>query len=169
MASPPSPLGILGNLLANASSSVLGSAANGTAITAATPWNELLTTFFTPQQYNEQPTAVLMNAKMAQKYAMTYDTLGQPLRPPPAMADCPTLVTNQIPSFTQGTMSNIATDLFCGDFRQVLIGTRMDITVQVLTERYAELGQVGILSTFRGDIALARSRSMSVYRYIGGM
>jgi HK97 family phage major capsid protein len=65
-------------------------------------------------------------------------------------------------------MTNIATDIVAGDFRQVLIGQRLDITVQVLTERYAELGQVGILSTFRGDVALARPRSMAVYRYIGG-
>jgi HK97 family phage major capsid protein len=166
--SPPSPLGILANLLANASSSVLGSGANGTTITVATPWNELLDTYYTPQQNNETPTAILMNAKMAQKYAKTYDTLGQPLRRPPVLDNTPILTTNQIPSFTQGTMTNIATDIFCGDFRQVLIGNRMDVTVQVLTERYAELGQVGILSTWRGDIALARPRAMCVYRYIGG-
>jgi HK97 family phage major capsid protein len=166
---PPSPQGILANLLANAATSVLGSGTNGTAITAATPWNELLTTFYTPQTYNEVPNAVLMNAKMQQKYSMTYDSLGQPLRKPDALNSVPWLTTNQIPSFTQGTMANIATDIFAGDFRQVLVGTRMDVTVQVLTERYAELGQVGILSTWRGDVALARPRSMCVYRYIGGM
>jgi HK97 family phage major capsid protein len=166
---PPSPQGILANLLANAATSVLGSGANGTALTPATPWNELLTTFYTPQTYNEVPNAVLMNAKMQQKYSMTYDTLGQPLRKPDALNSVPWLTTNQIPSFTQGTMANIATDIFCGDFRQVLVGTRMDVSVQILTERYSELGQIGILSTWRGDVALARPRSMCVYRYIGGM
>jgi HK97 family phage major capsid protein len=110
-----------------------------------------------------------MNAKMQQKYSMTYDTLGQPLRKPDALNSVPWLTTNQIPSFTQGTMANIATDIFCGDFRQVLVGTRMDVSVQILTERYSELGQIGILSTWRGDVALARPRSMCVYRYIGGM
>jgi HK97 family phage major capsid protein len=168
LASPPNPQGILANLLANAASSVLGSGANGTTITAATPWNELLTTYFTPQQYNETPNAILMNAKMAQKYAMTYDTLGQPLRPPPVMANTPQYVTNQIPSFTQGTMTNIATDIFCGNFAELLIGTRLDLQLQTLTERYAELGQVGILATWRGDVQLARPRAFSVYRYIGG-
>jgi HK97 family phage major capsid protein len=166
--SPPSPRGILAALLADAPSSVLGGAGNGTAITAGTPWNELLATYFWPQTFNEQPTAILYNAKLAQKYAQTYDSTGQPLNLPPALAGVPLLVTNQIPSFTQGTMTNIATDIFAGDFRQVLIGQRMDITLQVLTERYAELGQVGLLSTFRGDVQLARPRSMAVYRYIGG-
>jgi HK97 family phage major capsid protein len=167
-ASPPGPLGILGNLLANQPANILGSGANGTTITAATPWNELIATYFTPIRLNEQPTAILMNAAMQQKYTQTYDTLGQPLRLPPALEAVPWLVTNQIPSFTQGTMTNIATDIFCGDFRQLLIGHRLDITVQVLTERYAELGQVGILSTFRGDVVLARPKAFSVYRYIGG-
>ncbi len=167
-ASPPGPLGILGNLQANYTAGILGAGANGTAITAATPWNELLTTYYLPLRNNEAPTAILMNAAMAQKYSMTYDTLGQPLRKPDALANVPWLITNQIPSFTQGTMTSIATDIFCGDFRQVLIGTRLDMTLQVLTERYAEVGLVGLLATFRGDIALARPRSMAVYRYIGG-
>jgi HK97 family phage major capsid protein len=167
-ASPPGPLGILGNLLANYPAGVLGGAANGTAITAATPWNELLTTYFLPVRNNEQPTAILMNAAMQQKYSMTYDTLGQSLRLPPALQNVPQLITNQIPSFTQGTMANIATDIFCGDFRQVLIGTRLEMTLQVLTERYAEIGSVGLLMTFRGDIQLARPKAMAVFRYIGG-
>jgi HK97 family phage major capsid protein len=164
---PPSPQGILANLLANASSSVLGSGANGTNITAATPWNELLTTYFTPQTFNEHPNAILMNVKMQQKYSMTYDTLGQPLRMPPVLQNIPILTTNQIPSFTQGTLTT-ATDIFCGDFTQVLWGQRLSVTTQVLTERYAEIGSVGILSTFRGDIALARPRAMCVYRYLQG-
>jgi HK97 family phage major capsid protein len=166
--SPPSPLGILANLLANAASSVLGSAANGTTITATTPWNELLDLWYTPQQYNETPNAILVNAKMAQKYAKSYDTTGPRLGLPPALANVPFLTTNQIPSFTQGTMANIATDIFAGDFRLVLVGQRLDLTIQVLTERYAELGQVGVLATFRGDVQLARPRAMAVYRYIGG-
>ncbi len=109
-----------------------------------------------------------MNSAMAQKYAQTYDSLGQPLRLPPALQDAPWLTTNQIPSFTQGTMTSVATDIFAGDFRQVLIGQRLSFTLQTLSERYAEVGSVGLLATFRGDIALARPKSMAVYRYIGG-
>jgi HK97 family phage major capsid protein len=168
VASPPGPLGILGNLLANQTANILGSATNGTPITAATPWNELLNTYFVPVKLNEQPTAILMNAGQQQKYAETYDTLGQPLRPPPVLENVPILVTNQIPSVSHGT-GTLMTDLFCGDFRQLLVGTRMEITVQTLVERYAELGQVGILSTFRGDIVLARPKAFSVYRYLGGL
>ena len=65
-------------------------------------------------------------------------------------------------------MSGVATDVFAGDFHQVIIGTRMDITLQMLTERYAEQGQVAFLCHFRGDVQLARPRAMCCYRYLGG-
>lgn len=56
----------------------------------------------------------MYNAKLAQKYAMTYDSLGQPLRQPDVLAAADKYVTNQIPSVTAGTMTNIATDVFAG-------------------------------------------------------
>ncbi len=65
-------------------------------------------------------------------------------------------------------LSDPTADILAGDFRQVLIGQRMDITLQVLTEAYSGTGQVGVLATFRGDVQLARPRAMAVYRYIGG-
>jgi HK97 family phage major capsid protein len=82
--------------------------------------------------------------------------------------DLERFVTNQIPSFTSGTMTSRATDLFVGDFRQLLIGQRLSMTVQTLTERYAELGQIGIVAHWRGDVQLARSRALAVYRYLQG-
>lgn len=80
----------------------------------------------------------------------------------------PWLTTNTIPSFTRGTMTSRATDLFIGDFSQVLVGQRMALEVKVLTERYAELGQVGILSYWRGDVQVARPNALSCYRGLQG-
>jgi predicted phage gp36 major capsid-like protein len=42
-------------------------------------------------------------------------------------------------------------DVFSGDWSQLLIGQRMDFTVQTLVERYAELGQIGIIAHWRGE------------------
>jgi HK97 family phage major capsid protein len=165
---PPNPRGVLASLLADAASSVLGSGANGTAQTALTYWNEVIQTVFLPQTFNEQPGAILWNAKLAQQYASGYDSTGQPLAVPAAIASMPKFVTNQIPSFTQGTMTTRATDLFVGDWSQLLIGQRLDLTVQTLVERYAELGQIGIIAHWRGDVALARPRAFAVYRYLQG-
>ena len=169
LASPPNPVGILASLLANYPANVLGAQTNGTAITAATPWNELLDTWFTPMDGNEQPNAILLNSRMARKYAKTYDTLGQPLELPADLKAAPRFFTNQIPSFTAGTMTAIATDIFGGDFRQLIVGHRLDMTIQTLTERYAENGQVAIIAHWRGDVAVARPRAFAVYRYIGGV
>jgi len=40
--------------------------------------------------------------------------------------------------------------------------------VQTLVERYAELGQVGIIAHWRGDVGVARPRAFAVYRYLQG-
>jgi HK97 family phage major capsid protein len=164
---PPNPQGVLANLLANASSSVLGGAANGTTQTAGTFWNEIIDTVFQPRLFNEEPNALLWTPTMAKFYAKVYDTTNQPLQVPPAVAAVPQFLTAQIPaSFTQGTSTTNMSDVFVGDWTQLIIGQRLDFTVQTLVERYAELGQIGIIAHWRGDVALTRPRAFSVYRYL---
>jgi HK97 family phage major capsid protein len=164
----PYPKGILKNLLDNASAQVLGFATNGTAQTAATPWNEMLALYFQMVSQNEKCNTIVSNAKLVQQYAQTYDTTYNPVRMPDLLTRVPWLVTNTIPSFTRGTMSSRATDVFAGDFSQVLIGERMSLEVRVLTERYAELGQVGILAYWRGDVQVARPKALACYRALQG-
>ncbi|MFI7220584.1 phage major capsid protein [Micromonospora maritima] len=165
---PPNPRGVLGALLAVASSSVLGAATNGTTQTALSYWNEILDLLFTVRDYNEEPTALIWNSKAARQYAKAYDSTGQPLALPADVAAIQRLTTNQIPSYTQGTMTSRATDVFAGDWRQLLIGQRLELTIQVLTERYAESGQIGIVAHWRGDVQVARPRAFAVYRAIQG-
>ena len=97
-----------------------------------------------------------------------YDSTYQPLRKPEVIANLPWLTTNAIPSFTRGTMTSRATDLFIGDFSQVLVGERMQLEIRVLNERYAEAGQVGILAYWRGDVQVARPKAIAVYRALQG-
>ena len=165
---PPNPRGILGALNATASTSVLGGATNGTTQTAGQFWNEILDLAFTPRDYNETPGAMIWNSKAARLYAKTTDTTGQPLQMPGDVAALQRFTSNQIPSFSQGTMTNVATDVFVGDFTQLLIGQRLALTIQVLNERYAENGQIGIVATWRGDVGLARPRAFAVYKAIRG-
>ncbi len=97
-----------------------------------------------------------------------YTSFNNVIDKPPVLRDLPWLTTNVIPSYTRGTMTSRATDLFIGDFSQVLVGQRLDFTVRVLTERYAELGQLGILSHWRGDVQVARPKALAVYRALQG-
>jgi HK97 family phage major capsid protein len=165
---PPNPRGVLGALNAVATSSVLGAAANGTTQTSASYFNELLDTLFTPRSFNEAPTGMIWNSKAALQYAKAYDTTGQPLQWPVDLATLPRFISNQVPSYTQGTMTSRATDVFVGDWSQLLVGQRLGFTIQTLTERYAENGQIGIVAHWRGDIGVARPRAFSVYKALQG-
>lgn len=163
---PPNPTGIL-QALTTLGYGVLGNGANGTAQTPATPWTEIIQTVLQPTMYNETPNALIWPARMAQRYADLYDTLYQPLRRPQALDNVQTFVSNQIPiNMTQGTSTTNQTDVFAGDFTKLLIGQRLDMQIQVLTERYAEAGQISIIATWRGDVGLARPRAFSVWRYL---
>jgi len=164
----PVPRGILANLLANASTSVLGSATNGTVQTAATFWKEVLDTIWTPRDFNEAPNALMWPSHLARIYAEATDTQNNPMRVPADVDQINKFVSNQVPSgFTQGT-GTLMSDLFVGDFTQLLIGQRLDLQITVLDQRYAELGQIALLATWRGDIQLARPRAFCVYRYLKG-
>lgn len=165
---PPSPRGILGALNANRPGNVLGGATDGTTQTALTFWNELIDLVYKVREGNEEPNAIIMNSRLAQVYAKAYDSTGQPLRAPEEYTALQRFITNQIPSYTQGTMTNVATDVFTGDFSKLLIGQRLDMEIMKLTERYADTGQVGIVAHWRGDIQLARESAFAVYRAIKG-
>lgn len=168
LATPPNPRGVLGTLNAVASTSVLGGATDGTAQTAATYYNELVDLVFQPQDFNESPNALIWNSKAARQYAKAYDSTYQPLREPAPLAELTKYTSNQVPSYTQGTMTDRATDVFVGDWSQLLIGQRLDMRIETLTERYAENGQIGIIAHWRGDVGIARPRSFAVYKALQG-
>ena len=169
LATPPNPRGVLADLTANKPANVLGtSATNGTTPTVAGGyWNEVLDAVFTLIEGNEQPTAILRSGKLARQYAKAVDTTGQPLRVPEALAGIDQITVNPIPTYTKGTLTT-ATDLFVADWKQLLIGQRLDITLQPLPELFAAEGKRGVLATWRGDIQLARQSAFSVYRALAG-
>jgi HK97 family phage major capsid protein len=166
---PPNPRGVLATLIANRPANVLGTTpANGTTPSVASGyWNEILDAVYTVRDANEDPTAVIWSSKLERQYARAVDTTGQPLGVPAALADVPRLRINRVPSYAKGTLTS-ATDAFVGDFRQLLIGQRLGITRQPLPELYAAEGKYGVLATWRGDVALARSGAFSVYRALAG-
>lgn len=165
----PYPKGILKNIIDNNSAGVIGSfPTNGTAQTAATPWLEMLATVYYPLRQNEKVTAIISNVALKRQYDGMVNTLYDPIKKPDTIAQLPWLVTNAIPSYTRGTLTSRATDVFAGDFSQVLIGQRLGLEIRMLTERYAENGQVGLLAYWRGDVQLARPKAITCYRGLQG-
>jgi hypothetical protein len=108
----PYPKGILKNLLDNAPGQVLGFATNGTAQTAGSFYREIEALLYQMYTQNETVGALVSNAKLQQQYLDAYDTTGQPLMAPANISALPWLVSNAIPSFTRGTMTSRATDVF---------------------------------------------------------
>jgi hypothetical protein len=101
---------------------VLGGLTNGTVQTAASFYGEVLDTIYTVRDFNESPNALLWPSHLARIYAKAADTTNQPMRQPPDVEQIEKYVTNQIPSgFTQGT-GTLMSDVFVGDFSQLLVG-----------------------------------------------
>lgn len=106
-------------------------------------------------------TAMIMAPRTSRTIYGFTDTTGQPLMPPKPLEDVPLLPTTSVPiNETQGTANN-ASSIFMGDFAEVLIGLRTSLTIQVLQERFAEVGQVGFVGWMRADVALARPGALA--------
>jgi HK97 family phage major capsid protein len=124
----------------------------------ATPasYDFLLDAVFGLREVNFQPTAMIDAPRTERTLAGLKDSTQQPLRAPDALAQIPRYSTNQVPvNLTQGTANN-ASDVFVASWPEVMIGMRTDLQLQVLRERYAESGVIGVLAWMRCDVQLAR-------------
>lgn len=90
------------------------------------------------------------------------DTTNQPLVPSASFAALQKLVTKQVPiNRTHGSASN-ASDVFLGDFQQLLIGMRTQLIIEVSRQAGDSAGsafrdmQVWIRAYLRADVALAQ-------------
>jgi HK97 family phage major capsid protein len=106
-------------------------------------------------------TAAVMSPRTARTFNGLVDTLGQPLRRPDRLTGVPFLATTSVPvNETQGTAST-ASSILLGDFGEVYVGMRTELTISVLQERYADVGQVGFVLWLRADVAIARPAAMA--------
>jgi HK97 family phage major capsid protein len=108
------------------------------------------------REQSVEPNGLVWHPGTKAEYAELVDTLGQPMRPTPDIAD---LVTNARDSAllnyqteTQGS-SSVASSLYVGDWQYCLLGMRTQgVEVKILNERYAEYQMVGFLSRWRGCV-----------------
>jgi predicted phage gp36 major capsid-like protein len=158
--------GVLTEVTAHAAGNLLGATAvDGTAITVATPFNELLDLVYAPRVLNEESNVLVSNVKMRKRYDSLYTTTQEHAELPATVTNMQWLTTNAVPTFARGAKDHVS-DIFGGDFSQVMVGVRLGVQLRFLTERYAENGQVGILAYFRGDIQIPRPAALAVYRFI---
>lgn len=100
------------------------------------------------------PTAAIMSPRSLIKMGALVDSTGQPLARPGLLEGLAPLNTSQVPNnLTVGT-SNDCSEIYVGDFTQMSMLLRESVSVQLLTERFAEVGQIGFLCHVRADFAV---------------
>lgn len=106
-------------------------------------------------------TAIVLAPRTNRALGGFVDSTGQPLQPPPVLANVPILSSMGVPiNETQGTATNASTALL-GDFTQVMVGIRTQLQITILNERFAEFGQVGFVGWLRADVQIARPGALA--------
>lgn len=138
---------------------------NGAALTN---WAPLLATVQLLADNNApDPTAAIMAPRTRFTLAGLVDTLGQPLRRPDLLEKLPLLSTTKVPvTEVQGTSGAVCSSVITGDFKQLFIGARTALRIEVLKERFADNLQYAFLAHLRMDVALAHSKAFAVLKGI---
>jgi HK97 family phage major capsid protein len=136
-----------------------------------TPWALLTAPCYRLLEANEAGlSGAIMAPRTEQDLINTVSTIGTYVSPPDRMASiarygtAPLEVynTNQVPvNLTQGD-ADTATDLFVGDWSQLLVGIRTSLDIKVLQEAYAGTGQIGFLAWMRADVVVARASAFDI-------
>lgn len=153
----PEPRGIRNQTGVTIDSATFG--ANGAA---PTNYDFLSNAVQTIRAANGEPNAVIFAPRTAGELDRLKDTTNQPLRPPSSFEDLRKLVTAQIPiNLTVGSNSDTS-EVYVGQWNELLIGVRRSITIEV--SRQASTGgesafdrlQVHIRAYLRADVQLSQ-------------
>lgn len=149
----PQPLGLLNT----SGVPITNHGANGTALP---DYDWILDSIGLVRANNFEPSAVLLAPRSQTKLSKIKDTSGRYLDAP---ANLPkVLTTNQVPTnLTVGT-SNDTSEIYVGDFSQLAIGIRTGFSLRLLTERYADNGQVAFIANIRADVQVLQPKAFAI-------
>jgi HK97 family phage major capsid protein len=132
--------------------------ANGVA---PTNYDHLLDALQVLRGANFEPTAIIQSPRSETTLAKLKDGTAY-LAPPVQLENIPRYTTNQIPgNLTVGTSTD-TTEVYVGDWRQLLLGVRTSFNIRFLQERYADTGEVAFLANLRADVQLAQPAAFNV-------
>lgn len=154
----PEPRGI-----ANVSGvQAVGNGANGASL-ATLRWANLMTAYQSILAADApSPTAAIMSPRSLIGFGNLADTTNQPLQRPTTLQDVRFIATSAIPNTQTVGTSTDCTTIFVGDFTGVRFIFRERPSIQLLTELYAESGQVGFLCHVRADVIVPYPAQMAV-------
>jgi HK97 family phage major capsid protein len=147
---PPEPTGLLNTANVNA----VTNGANGATLSTI-KWANLISAYQAILDANGPvPTAAIMAPRSVAGFASLADSTGQPLQRPALLAPVEFIATSQIPvNLTVGSSTD-CTELYVGDFSNMMIGMRESISVMANSQLYAATGQVGFFVHARVDFGV---------------
>jgi HK97 family phage major capsid protein len=150
----PEPLGVKNTTGITTTS--LG--ANGGDITA----DGYIDAVTAPWDSNYEPTGVIASVRTGRSLIKLKDADNNYVTLPEDVTKVPRYTTTQVPTTLDVGTATDTSDLFVADWTKMLVGIRHNFSVQVLRERYADTGSVGLLAWFRGDVALEQPAAFHV-------
>ncbi len=116
---------------------------------------------------NDEAKSIVLNPRTEDDLSALADTTGQPLMPLKAITDMQMLDTNSVPlNLTVGTATGVCSELFVGNFENLVLGLREGLQIRVLNETYATSGQFGFEASMRIDWKAVRPSSFWKVRRI---
>jgi HK97 family phage major capsid protein len=125
-------------------------------------WEFLVDAAATVRNNNFEPTAQIMNPRTMQSLAKLRDTTNQYIAPPTYLDGLPRLQTKQIPiNLTVGTSTDCS-EVYTGQWDQLMVGMRLPFKLTFLKERFIDNGQYGFLAYLRADIQLSQPTAFNI-------
>jgi len=127
-------------------------------------WDHLIDGATNVRNLNLEPNAMIAASRTWGALGKQKLSTGEYVPPPPILADVRRLTSNQVAvNLTQGTANN-ASEVYIGSFENLLIGIRTDLRLQVrvLSERFMDAMQYGLICWIRADVALAHPEAFDV-------
>jgi HK97 family phage major capsid protein len=154
----PQPLGLKAQLAT--ASRVLSMGANGAKLSAQGYYKNLVVAAQRIAQANDVATGAIMSARSMYDIGGFVDSSGQPLQAPKILTDrVPFYESNSVSdALTQGTATN-ASDIYIGNWSKLIWGLREDVSIQILSEKYASTGEIGVVAHLRADLAVENINS----------
>ena len=140
----------------------VGNGANG-ASQATLRWANLMTAYQSILAADApQPTAAIMSPRSLIGFGNLADTTNQPLQRPVPLVPLQFLATSAVPNtLTVGTSTD-CTEVYVGDFTGVKFVMREQPSIQLLTERFADNGQIGFMCHVRADVIVPYAAQLAV-------
>lgn len=108
------------------------------------------------------PTAAIMAPRSLVKLGQLVTTTNEYLVPPVMLSNVKQIATSQIPiNLTVGTSTDCS-EIYMGDFTNMLFAMREAVSIQLLREAYASTGEIGFACHVRADVLVNYPQAFSV-------